>query len=226
MKNDWKFSGDISLEFQDHISKSIPNYEKIQEYVISFSEYICFEGAKVLDIGCSTGYTLANLENEYKNRKLKLVGCEIEKDMVKVSLDRVKDKGIEIKNEDFEYMNSDEKFDLLISIFTLQFLNPPKRKRVINKIYDHCSEGGYFLFSEKVISKDSFIENVMSSILRENKINNGISEKDVIEKEKSLRGVMHCIKEDEIYKEMKNAGFSSVELLIKENSFALFIAKK
>lgn len=223
---DWNFGGEVPGNFYEHISNSIPNYKKIHDYVISFCEYFCFKESKLLDVGSSTGELPIKIYDEFKERNIDIDCYEVEHDMFRALKKNINGKDIKIFNESIENIIEGERYDLVTCIFTLQFMKHKERSEVLRKIFECMNEGSYMLLAEKVISKDSRVEAILSSILRENKIKSGLTEESVLKKEFSLRGVMNCKTEDEIIKEIECNGFRSIELLLKENSFNLYLVRK
>ena len=51
---DWKFSGEMVNDFENHVSKSVPIYKRGHEIIIKLSDFFV-KDSLVYDIGCSTG---------------------------------------------------------------------------------------------------------------------------------------------------------------------------
>ena len=82
-----------------------------------------------------------------------------------------------------------KKSDFISSMYTIQFLHPKDRQVLINKIYKSLNWGGAFNLFEKIRAKDARFQDLLnfySLITKKNKINS----KDILLKEKSLRGMM------------------------------------
>ena len=58
-----KFSFDTINDFDNHIIKSIPNYDILFSSIKSISEYFFCENTNVYDLGCSTGKLLKSINN-------------------------------------------------------------------------------------------------------------------------------------------------------------------
>ena len=52
---DWKFSGEMVNDFENHVSKSVPIYKRGHEIIIKLSDFFVKKDSLVYDIGCSTG---------------------------------------------------------------------------------------------------------------------------------------------------------------------------
>ena len=63
IEGSWKFDNNVALNFDEHVSQSIPHYKDIQKYVCSLSEWFLKENSTIYDLGCSTGETIKMLSN-------------------------------------------------------------------------------------------------------------------------------------------------------------------
>ena len=129
----WKFSGDMVKEFEDHVSKSVPIYKRGHEMIIQLSDFFVKKDSLVYDIGCSTGNLLINLakHNSIKDNA-KFIGIDVERDMIDFA--NKKKKQIGLNKNKLEFINDDavlidlENNDFLISYFTIQFIHPKHRQ--------------------------------------------------------------------------------------------------
>ena len=90
---------------------------------------------------------------------------------------------IELKYADilnYEY----KKADVFVSNYTLQFIRPLQREKLINKIYDSLEDGGVFIFSEKVISHHSKLNKDLIECYYDFKKEQGYSALRLCKKEK------------------------------------------
>ena len=115
---------------------------------------------------------------------------------------------------------------VIISNYTLQFIRPLQREKLIKKIYDSLEDGGVFIFSEKVISNDNILNKQLIDEYYSFKIEQGYSEFEISQKREALENVLIPYTEDENKKMLKEAGFKTCETLFKWINFATFIAKK
>ena len=59
VKNEkWDFNNNVASQFIKHANKSIPGYEMGHDLIISIAKDILPPQARILDIGCSTGFLL------------------------------------------------------------------------------------------------------------------------------------------------------------------------
>ena len=100
------------------------------------------------------------------------------------------------------------------------------RQVLFNKIYKSLNWGGGFIFFEKVRAPDARFQDMMNQIYQEYKIDNGINEKQVINKSLSLRNVLEPYSSEENKKYLKRAGFKDFMTIMKSHSFEGFLAIK
>ena len=142
----WKFSGKMVKDFEKHVSKSVPIYERGQKLIVQLSDYFIKKDSIVYDIGCSTGKLLFSLIKHNTNKgKVKFIGIDVEKDMIDFA--KSQQRNNKISNKKLELINQDvvnydfEKNDFLISFFTIQFIHPKHRQDLINKIEKITKQG-------------------------------------------------------------------------------------
>ena len=133
----WDFKKDVAKNFYNHINKLVYSYIKEgHELILKLSDFLK-EGSICYDIGCSTSDLLISLTKYTNKKRVKFIGFDIEKDMIKVSKQNIKKsklQNISVFNKDISRVKL-LKSDLIISYYTIQFINPKKRQEVINKIY-------------------------------------------------------------------------------------------
>ena len=138
-----KFSFATTPEgFDNHIEKSIRNYEDLVSDTITFGNYFIEDNTNVYDLGCSTGRLLHQIKENQKNINVNYIGLE-------TCLDFEKFKDVEIHHNDIRHWTY-QNASLITSIFTLQFIPLKDRAKVIESVYHGLNEGGAFIFAEKI----------------------------------------------------------------------------
>ena len=116
-----------------------------------------------------------------------------------------------------------EKADVIISNYTLQFIRPLQREKLISKIYNALNEGKVFIFSEKVICEDKVLNKQFIDEYYQFKKTQGYSEFEIAQKREALENVLIPYTYDENQKMIKDAGFKHIECIFKWVNFATFI---
>lgn len=222
----WTFDKNVPKQFDSHISKSVPMYHQMHWLCEQLSDFYIKEDSKIYDIGCSTGTLLKKLADRHKfKKKVKYYGLDVVKKMIKFAQTKNRNKNLKFLNKNiinYKLQNS----DFVISFYTLQFINPKHRQKVINKIFKSLNWGGAFFIVEKVRSYDARTQDQMSTIYEEFKLYNGFSEKEISAKKKSLKGVLEPFSSKANHQMLKRAGFKDISTVAKFVSFEGFLAIK
>jgi len=222
----FEFDEEVASVFDDMLDRSVPFYKQMQKLSISFANSFLKENSKVYDLGCSTASTLIELAKNSKY-KLDLVGIDNSKAMLEQASKKAKAFGVKI-----EFLNEDI-FDIelknakvVFSNYTLQFIRPLSREKLVKKIYNSLENKGAFIFSEKLVSQNSFLNKQLIDKYYSFKKTQGYSEFEIAQKREALENVLIPYTEDENKKMIKDAGFKHCETIFKYLNFALFIAIK
>ena len=222
----FQFNKDVANIFDLHVKKSVPLYEKFHKLVAEMSDWFIEEDTNVYDIGSSTGEVFKNIEPRHKSKRVQYIGIDKSKDMINNSK-TCSGKNISIINADIT--NSDIKIynsSYITSILTMQFIPKRKRQNVINKIFSGLNDGSAFVMVEKIIGSNARFDEMFIELYHDFKIENGLSEKEVIGKARAIRGVMSPNTLDENIQMLKNSGFKDVDVFFKWCNFAGLIAIK
>ena len=188
----WKFNDNVAKIFDTHVRKSIPFYDYGHDMIVKVSHFFLSKDSIVTDIGCSTGTLIKKLHNVQKNKKigLKYFCIEKEKSMIIKARKKLKNiKNIKFINKKIENYKI-PKSDLIISYYTLQFIKPNKRQEILKRIYNSLNWGGAFIIFEKTRSEDARFQDLTTQLYNEFKLENGFSGNEIIEKSRSLKGVL------------------------------------
>ncbi len=222
----FEFDEAVASVFDDMLSRSVPFYDEVRKLIISLIIAEEFEGRKVLDLGSSTAKFLLDLSSKMKT-DMQLKGIDNSEAM----LDRARQKcqafGVNILLEDedmLEYVYEQE--DIVVANYTLQFIRPIERLRLIKKIYEGLNEEGQFIFSEKVVFKEKKLDKQMIDIYYAYKKEQGYSDYEIAQKREALENVLIPFTIEENIKMCKDAGFGSIETVFQWANFVTFVAKK
>ncbi len=227
IEKQFEFDEDVAAVFDDMLSRSVPFYKEVQEIVKHFTCKHIEEGSIIYDLGCSTASTLLNIERDCKGLGARFIGLDNSKAM----LEQAKRK-IDIFNSKIELFEGDilefpyEKATVFISNYTLQFVRPLVREKLIKKICESLEDGGLFIFSEKVISEHKILGKEMIDYYYEFKKEQGYSQYEIMQKREALENVLIPYTEEENINMAKGCGFSHCETIFRWNNFATFIAIK
>jgi len=222
----FEFDEEVASVFDDMLNRSVPFYKEMQRLTINFALNYLEDEDNVYDLGCSTASTLIEL-SKHTSKKLNLIGIDNSEAMLARAENKCKAFGVDIKllNKDLHNMDYPNA-KLIITNYTLQFIRPLQREKLVKKIYEGLKPGGVFIFSEKVISSDKVLGKQYIDEYYEFKKTQGYSEYEISQKREALENVLIPYTEEENKNMITDAGFDHCETLFKWVNFATFIAIK
>jgi len=224
---EWKFDRQVSDSFDDHVRKSVPMYDEIQSMIVEMSEWFIRDGSRVYDIGSSTGETISLLSEKHKSKAgLKYIGLETSASMIEAAQKKCDSGNIQFVQQDVIEQHTFAGADMVVSLYTLQFVPVKDRLTVLKRIFRDLSENGCFIWVEKVRAEHSFLEDMWLSLHWDFKKRSGLTDNMILEKEKSLRGVLVPLTLEQNRDLLRRAGFRHMEVFCKWFNFAGVIAMK
>ena len=224
-KKQFEFDREVASVFDDMIERSVPFYRENLELCAELLSCLACAGARVCDLGCASANFLLALFQ--KRPDLVLSGVDSAAAMLEFAKNKAAAYGARI--EFFEKSLDALDFfqnDIFIATYTLQFIRPPKRQALVDKIYQNLSEGGVFLMSEKILYEGSKMAKNINDIHEKYKQKQGYSLLEIAAKREALENVLVPYSEGENLALLKHAGFERVEILFKWANFETFIAFK
>lgn len=224
----WTFGNDVAKKFSKHVRTSVPMYEEGHNIILSISDFFINEKSTCYDVGCSTGTLLSKLSQRHKSKKnTSFIGIDPVKQMIDQAKKENKNKikNVKFVNAEIEKVKL-KKSDLIISYYTNQFISPKKRQEVINKIYNSLNWGGAFLLFEKIRGPDARYQDIYSSIYQDFKIMQGYTEKEIVNKQRSLKGVLEPFSTEGNLGLLKRAGFEDITTVFQWVCFQGFFCIK
>ena len=224
----WNFKNKVPKKFTYHIRKSIPYYDEMHNMICELSDFFLKDKSVCYDLGSSTGLLLNKLNRRHIGKKLKLIGVESIKEMII----QAKKENFKTKNKNVNYINKDiikmkfKKSDLIISCYTIQFITPKNRQQVISKIYKSLNWGGAFVVFEKIRASDARFQDIFNQIYLDFKLKNKFSEQEILNKSKSLKGVLEPFSEYGNIGLLKRAGFTDIIPIFQWFCFKGFLCIK
>lgn len=225
LEKQFEFDKSVASVFDDMVSRSVPFYMQNLKLIVELIDHFAPQNAKICDLGCSTASLLLAL---YEKRKdFLLSGVDEANAMLEIAKNKCQAFGARVefyqKNlDDFDFFAN----DVFIATYTLQFIRPPKRQELVDKIYQNLNENGMFVFSEKILYEDVKIAKKMIQIYEQYKLEQGYSKLEISSKREALENVLIPYTQNENITMLKKAGFSKVESVFKWVNFETFIAFK
>lgn len=226
---DFNFGNRTAQVFDDMLIRSVPFYMEIQRMMVELAGHFAIPGSNVYDLGCSTGTSLLLL-NEVVKPDVTLVGVDNSPEMLKKAREKFQKAELKrnIKLHCFDLDNNVEVENASVAILnlTLQFVRPPRREKLIRKIYDGLNANGVLILVEKVLSRDPVLNRDFIKYYYDFKQRNGYSEMEISQKREALENVLIPYRTQENEELLLRSGFSSCEIFFKWYNFCGYIARK
>ena len=225
IQKQFEFDEEVANVFDDMLNRSVPFYKENLNLQINILKKFLKENDKVIDLGSSTGTFLIELSKKIKN--LNLLGIDNSPAMVQKAKLKAKAFGSNAKFIEADFLEYDlSNSKAIIANYTIQFVRPLKREKLIQKIYNSLQNDGIFLMSEKLITENKKLNKIMIDLYYDFKKEMGYSEYEIAQKREALENVLIPYTMNENLQMLQNAGFKDVEIIFRWNNFATFIAFK
>ncbi len=222
----WSFAGDVAGNFDDHVNRSIPFYLEGHDLVAGISDFFVHNGSVIYEIGCATGELTARLAHQNEGKACSIIAIDVEPEMVSQAQEKCAGlPNVMFETNDIVDMSLDTA-DLIVAYYTMQFIQPAFRQAVYNKVYNALNWGGGFILFEKVRAPDARFQDMMTALYTDFKLDRGFSETEIINKSRSLKGVLEPFSTKGNLDFLGRAGFVDVMSVFKYASFEGFLAIK
>jgi tRNA (cmo5U34)-methyltransferase len=230
--SDFQFNEEVASVFDDMLVRSVPFYLEQQSLIEEITRRFVLPDSNVVDLGCSTGTTLIRLA-KLLDPAIGLIGYDNSEPM----LDRARSNAAEMgvgERIEFRHGDFNENLDVLrienasaVTIcWTLQFVRPLHRGRLIRKIYEGMVNGGVLIVTDKVLTNDSSMNRFFIDFYYDFKRRNGYSEQEISKKREALENVLIPYRFDENFELFRSNGFETVETFFQWYNFAGFLCVK
>jgi len=135
---DWTFDERVAEVFPDMIQRSVPGYSNIISMIGMLAERFVQPGTQVYDLGCSLGAATLSIRRNVHHEGCKIVAVDNSPAMVercRRHIDAYKaPTPVEVVEGDIRDIDI-QNASMVVLNFTLQFLVPDDRQRLLDKIY-------------------------------------------------------------------------------------------
>ena len=226
---DWTFDERVAEVFPDMIQRSVPGYSNIISMIGMLAERFVQPDSNVYDLGCSLGAATLSMR-----RNIKVPGCEIiavdnspamvERCRRHIDAFRAETPVTVIESDilDIELKNA----SMVVLNFTLQFLEPDDRQRLLNQVYQVMRPGAALVLSEKFSFEDKDVGELLFNMHHDFKRANGYSELEISQKRSMLENVMLTDSVETHKTRLRQAGFQHTEVWFQCFNFGSLIALK
>lgn len=221
----FEFDDEVASVFDDMLTRSVPQYQENIFFIAHLANKLLPKEATITDLGCSTANTLLAIHKE--NPNFKLFGYDNSPSMLQMAQKKMQAYGAKIELKEADILTLEiPKSHMILANYMLQFIRPLKRLDFIKKIHNSIEDGGYFIFSEKIIYDDKKLHKVIIDLYSEFKKTKGYSQFEISQKREALENVLIPYTNEENREMIQNAGFKTIETILKWGNFTTYLATK
>ncbi|WP_456451606.1 carboxy-S-adenosyl-L-methionine synthase CmoA [Hydrogenimonas sp.] len=222
----FEFDEKVAAVFDDMIARSVPFYRQNLELIVDLLLRRLKPGMTVLDLGSSTGALLIELARKAE-KGIRFIGIDNAEAMVRMARKKAEafDAAVEFRCEDILEVALPSA-DIVVANYTLQFIRPLHRGRLVEKIHAELEPGGIFVCSEKIVMENRWLDKQIVDIYHDYKKRQGYSETEIMRKREALENVLIPYTLPENRSMLLEAGFSSVDTIFQWGNFATMVAAK
>jgi tRNA (cmo5U34)-methyltransferase len=228
---DFQFSKETAVVFDDMVSRSVPFYGEMQRMVGELVADFATPESNVYDLGCATATTFQVLQQHLpKDLNVRFVGIDNSQPM----LDQARKKLEESKfpwDYDLQYGDLNQGISIhnasvTLLVLTLQFVRPLHRDNLLAAIARGTNPNGCVILIEKVLGEHSTFNRLFIKHYYDMKKRNGYSEMEIAQKREALENVLIPYRLEENKELLGRAGFNHFDVFFKWYNFCGFIAFK
>lgn len=215
--------------YDDVIKRRVPLYNEMQTLMASILPFSKKEYIRVLDLGCGTGGTSVALLKEFPLARV--TGVDSSQEMLAAAAAKVKHstwrvdflcRDIRVVGGQWPVVRGEEEFDVIISAFSLHYLNEDEKKAVFSICWSALKPGGMLIYSEAVSSSSEKVYQGYMEKWKEFQRSNGFTEEEIGSHMLKFIRDVKPLTIDKQLDLMIEAGFKDVECYFKYLNWAVF----
>ena len=222
----FRFDERVADVFEDMINRSVPGYADSLETVRAIAARVP-EGGRCYDLGCSLGAATLAICAGMGARAGVVHGVDNSAAMIRRCRDNpvFADRPQSVSFAEADLADSPIRdADLVVLNYTLQFVPPPRRRAVLQRIHDGLRPGGALVLSGKFTFPDPQVQALMTEQHLDFKRRNGYSELEIAGKRNALENVLIAESRERHASRLEDVGFRGVTLWQAQFNFGTFVA--
>ncbi|MGL4270081.1 MAG: carboxy-S-adenosyl-L-methionine synthase CmoA [Plesiomonas sp.] len=226
---DFSFDERVAEVFPDMIQRSVPGYSNIIATIGMLAKRFIQPNTQAFDLGCSLGAATLSMRRNIDVEGVRLIAVDNSAAMIERCRRHIdafrSDTPVDIIEGDIRQVKI-ENASMVVLNFTLQFLPPPDRQALLNRIYAGLRPGGALVLSEKFSFADQAIGDLLFDMHLDFKRANGYSELEISQKRSALENVMLTDSVETHKSRLQQAGFEHAEVWFQCFNFGSMLAIK
>lgn len=237
LREPFRFDATVAGVFPDMLKRSIPGYLASIEAIGSLAARFVRSGTRCYDLGCSLGAATTAIRQAIQAKEIpdcRILAIDNARAMVErcreilaadrsVSADAETGPAIEVILGDIRETVI-RNASMAVLNYTLQFIEPADRDRLIRRVRDGLNDGGVLVLSEKVVDPDPAMERLLVDLHHEHKRRNRYSALEIARKRAALENVLVPETVAAHRKRLEAAGFSHVGVWLRYFNFVSIVA--
>ncbi|BBO84361.1 carboxy-S-adenosyl-L-methionine synthase [Desulfosarcina ovata subsp. sediminis] len=225
----FEFNAAVVNVFDDMIHRSVPMYAEIIRQQARLVQRSYQPGTRIYDLGCSNGNLALSVCAGMPPGSFRMVAVDSSQPMLDAFDKRMAEWP---QRADIRLTCSDirdvalAQASVVVVNFTLQFIPPTDRSRLVQRIYDALVPGGMLLFSEKTVHPDAGLADLQVEYYYRFKRENGYSELEISQKREALENVLVPETVAQHHDRLTGCGFSAIDVWLKWFNFCSWICIK
>ena len=222
------FDERVAAVFDDMADRSIPLYREVQEMIVGLVDAYTAPGARIYDLGCSTGAMSARLATALPDLEeiIAVDNAEAMIDRARKHLSSLETTvRIETHVADLRTLEL-EQASAAVMCYTLMFIRPIYREQVLRNIHSGLRPGGILILTEKVLEESTELSRLFIEAHFRYKRARGYSDLEIGRKREQLEGVLVPYRVTELRELLHRCGFAETAVFYKWHNFAGLIALK
>lgn len=226
---DFRFDASVARVFPDMIRRSVPGYTTIIPMIEVITEQYAQAGSNCYDLGCSLGASTLAMRHGIPFADCTLTGVDNSDAMIErcqhyIALDD-NPLPVQLRCEDIlETPLANASVTTLN--FTLQFVPPGERARLLKRIAEATRPGGVLVLSEKIRFESPQEQAIQTRLHHEFKRANGYSDLEISQKRSAIEQVLIPESLDDHRQRLLEAGFDRVIVWYQCFNFVSMLAIK
>ena len=226
---DFNFDDKVANVFEDMLKRSIPGYSAIISAVGMLTKIYSKPDSNYYDLGSSLGASALAMRRNINHPNCKVIAIDNSEAMVKRSRDIIgmdnSPTPIDIYCDDIRNIQI-ENAQVVVLNYTLQFISPKNRDKIIQNIFDGMNDGGILILSEKIIFEDKALGERQIERYHNYKRLNGYSDIEISKKKDALENVLVPDSVETHKNRLQNVGFKTADVWHQAFNFVSIVAEK
>ena len=227
--DDFVFDDKVVNVFPDMINRSVPGYKTIIAMTGLFAERYAQANSQCYDLGCSLGASTLAMRQQISVSGCKIVAIDSSAAMLERcrTIIDTDSNDTEVKLVEADILDIDiSQASVVVLNFTLQFIAPEQRDKLIQRIYQGMKPGGIMVLSEKICFDDPHLQALNTELHHDFKRARGYSDLEIAQKRTAIENVLLPETIDCHQTRIQQAGFASCDVWFQCFNFASLVAIK